>query len=60
MRVMEVKDSTLLDETITFWQDRYGRSLSEEDGRQIIQTISEFFALLSEWDEQKNKKISAE
>jgi hypothetical protein len=39
-----------IDETIEFWDPRFGRHLSREDAGQIIDNLSGFFKLLAEWD----------
>jgi len=38
-----------IDRTIEFWQSRTSMTLDREDARQIIQNISGFFQILSEW-----------
>jgi hypothetical protein len=42
-----------LDETIAFWQPRYGdRQLIREDARQIVENHTGFFRLLAGWDSE--------
>ncbi|WP_049823788.1 hypothetical protein [Bradyrhizobium sp. WSM2254] len=44
-----------LDETIAFWGPKYGRELTREDARQIIENMTGFFKLLHEWDEEDRR-----
>lgn len=39
----------LLEETVRFWQPRYSRPLTHEDGRQIVENVTGFFAVLQGW-----------
>jgi hypothetical protein len=32
-----------------FWRPRFGRDLSGEDARQIVENVSGFFAVLADW-----------
>ncbi|MCO5059311.1 MAG: hypothetical protein M9905_15820 [Rhizobiaceae bacterium] len=43
-------DSELLDQTARLFEARMGRSLSQEDARQIIDNLGGFFSILAEWD----------
>lgn len=36
-------------ETLEFWQARTCRALSEEDAREISETLFEFYCILHEW-----------
>jgi hypothetical protein len=40
----------IINETAQFWSKRTGRELSEEDARQIIENMTGFFRVLSEWE----------
>jgi hypothetical protein len=40
----------LIDRTIAIWQQRTTRTLSREDGREIIENMTGFFRVLQEWD----------
>ena len=40
----------LIDHTVALWQKHTKRTLSREDGREIIENITGFFRILSEWD----------
>lgn len=42
-------NNNLIDQTRAVWQPRLGRDLSHEDARQIVENITGFFAILSEW-----------
>lgn len=48
----------LIDETIAVWQPHAQRSLTREDGRQIIENMTGFFRVLHEWQraERAGKK----
>ena len=39
-----------LDETIDFWRRRMSREPSREDARQIVENVTGFFKILSEWE----------
>jgi hypothetical protein len=39
-----------MNETLNFWKDRTDRPLTNEDARQMIESISGVFTLLAEWD----------
>jgi hypothetical protein len=40
----------LIQHTIRVWQPRLGRTLSDEDARQILENITGFFRVLHRWD----------
>jgi hypothetical protein len=42
-----------IDQTIAIWQKRTERSLTREDGREIIENISGFFSILQEWERKE-------
>jgi hypothetical protein len=42
-------NNNLIDRTRAVWQPRLGRDLRHEDARQIVENITGFFAILSEW-----------
>ena len=42
-----------IDQTITIWQKRSDRRLTREDGREIIENITGFFAILQEWERKE-------
>lgn len=45
-------DKDLLEKTIELWQPHYDTTLSLEDVKEIVSTMSSFFELLQEWDQQ--------
>jgi hypothetical protein len=49
-----------LDETIVFWEPRYGRKLTREDAREIAENLTGFFRVLLEWEREKKKTKAAE
>ena len=48
---MQEHREQFIDYTLKVWQARTSSRLSREDARQIIQNISGFFQILSEWEE---------
>lgn len=42
-------NDNLIDQTIALWQSRLQRDLSREDARQIVENVTGFFHILSEW-----------
>jgi hypothetical protein len=45
----QAQSQTLLQETLELWGEHYQQRLHEEDGKEILSNISQFFDLLSEW-----------
>ena len=43
--------------TRQIWQPRMGRDLTDEDARQILQSVTGFFGLLAEW--RRAERIAA-
>jgi hypothetical protein len=43
-------DDGLLSRTMTIWQPRTERTLSETDAREIVSNVARLFVLLDEWD----------
>jgi hypothetical protein len=41
--------NSLIDRAIEFWQPRRRRDLTVEDARQIVENVTGFFGILSEW-----------
>ena len=41
---------TQVDDAIAFWQPLAGRTIGAEEGRQIIDHMTNFFKILIEWD----------
>ena len=42
-------DGAFLDRTARLFEQRTGRKLTREDARQIVENVTGFFRLLSEW-----------
>jgi len=42
-------NDNLIDQTIALWQPRLRRDLSREDARQIVENVTGFFNILTEW-----------
>jgi hypothetical protein len=49
VKPLSVANENLIDRTIELWQPRLRRELSREDARQIVENVTGFFSLLSEW-----------
>ncbi len=41
--------TTMLDETVRFWQPHSSRPLTREDARQAIENVAGFFSTLRRW-----------
>ena len=41
---------TQVDDAIAFWEPLAGRRIGAEEGRQIIDSMTNFFKILIEWD----------
>jgi hypothetical protein len=52
----------IIDETARFWRRRAGKVISQEEARQIIENMTGFFHVLSQWEaaERHSMKSSAE
>ena len=50
MALSEKTNAELVDRTIELWAPRVGRELTRDDAQQIIQNVSGFFSILSEWN----------
>lgn len=44
------KEGDIIDQTVDLWQQHSSRSLTREDGREIIENMTGFFRILDEWD----------
>jgi hypothetical protein len=42
-------NDNLIDTTIELWRRRFRRDLSREDARQIVENVTGFFGILTEW-----------
>ena len=50
----------LIEQTISVFESRSGRVISDEDARQAVENISGFFRVLQEWAEAGDGKSCAE
>jgi len=48
---MKISDSNLREATLELWQPRYTQKLTKENGREIMENITNFFDLLDQWAE---------
>ena len=48
------REEVLIRETRAIWQERYTNFLSDEEAKQILENVTDFFTLLHEWDQQSN------
>ncbi len=53
---MKKRDPDVLDQTISFWTERTGRSFSREEAREMNENVSGFIQILEEWD-RKSRNI---
>ena len=49
MKPLHAANDNLIDRTRELWRPRLGRDLSREDARQIVEDVTGFFAVLTEW-----------
>jgi hypothetical protein len=49
VKVWHVPNDNLIDRTREVWKPRLGRDLSREEARQVVQNVTGFFAILTEW-----------
>ena len=42
-------NDNLIDRTRKVWQPRIGRNLTDEDARQIVENVTGFFRILTDW-----------
>ena len=52
---MRMTKQELIEDTIAVWQARSPRRLSKEDGREIAENLTGFFAILAEWSRQEER-----
>ena len=53
MKPLSVANENLIDRTLELWQPRLRRELSREDARQILENVTGFFSLLSQWSKSE-------
>jgi hypothetical protein len=44
------KEANAVENTVNFWNERYGIELSREDAKEAVRNIAGFFQVLSEWE----------
>ena len=49
MKPSHAASNRLIEQTHKVWQPRVGRNLTDEDARQIAESVTGFFAILAEW-----------
>ncbi len=49
MKPSRAANDNLIEQTIALWQSRLQRDLRREDARQIVENVTGFFKILSEW-----------
>jgi hypothetical protein len=57
---MKKSEDNLIDRTLEVWQPRNGQRLSDEDARAILENVTGFFTLLSEWETNEQQKKSGQ
>lgn len=55
---LDGEPSSLIDETIIFWQQRTGKKLSRAEAIEAIANINNLFRVLAEWDTKARKTDS--
>jgi len=50
------KEPSFIQETISFWQKRTGKTLSRVEAVEAIANVSNFFRVLAEWDDRMRKR----
>lgn len=48
------REEALIRETCAVWEERYPNCLSEDEAKQILANVRDFFTLLHEWDQESN------
>lgn len=49
--------SELILSTVSFWEARFGRQVSPEEAREMIENVVSYFSLLAEWESsERNAK----
>jgi hypothetical protein len=49
LKALHPANDNLIDQTRELWSPRVGRDLNPEETRQIIQNVTGFFAVLTDW-----------
>ena len=53
----DTEREALIDEAIALFSSRYGRAISAEEARQMVERLTAFFSLLVEWDRTKREGL---
>ena len=48
---------SLIDEAIALFSSRYGRAVSAEEARQMVERLTAFFGLLADWDRTQREGL---
>lgn len=51
MKLSSVANDNLIDRTVTLWQRRFGRDLTSENAREIVENVAGFFNTLAKWSQ---------
>jgi len=54
-RVRKMLSHESIEKAMEMWQPRYGRRLSQEEAREIMENAIGFFRILHEWQAQERK-----
>jgi hypothetical protein len=54
------REEALIRETRAIWQKRYANFLCDEEAKQIITNVTDFFTLLHEWNQQSTAACTDE
>lgn len=49
-------DAAFLNKTISLFQSRYGKPLSQENAREIVENMTGFFKILAEWEKTEHSQ----
>jgi hypothetical protein len=50
----------LIQDTIRFWEGRFGRQVTPEEAREMIENVVGYFSLLAEWDSAKKDIMNSD
>jgi hypothetical protein len=48
----------LIEEAIGLFSPRYGRAITREEARQMLERLTAFFGLLATWDRRKRNELA--
>ena len=54
--LVRVDEVSTIEEAVEFWQSKTSRSVTVEDGREIVSNVTGFFQLLDQWDRSANQE----